>query len=550
MAMTNPSIPVVIVGGGPVGMNLALHLANLGVRCLIADTQTSSRWHPRGSTHNSRTMEHYRRLGLSQAIRTLGFPKDHPTDVGYFTTLAGPEIARLPLPSETEKMARVKNARPTDQVVEPIYRCNQMYVERFLFGQVSSNPGIDCKFGWDCVDWEDLGDTVRVDLAEVATGRTITVECQYLVGCDGARGIVRRKLGIKYDGRPFREQSYAGGLTASTFIRAPDFYKSAIRKLCWQYSIINHRVRSNVVTLDGKEHFVFSTRLKPLEGETEKDAILRQLELSIGADIRTEYISHFLWTAGQALVADSYGQGRVVMAGDAVHLFTPQGGFGMNTGVDDAANLAWKLAALVEGWGGPQLLKSYEIERRPIAIRNTGAAQATAHQVGDIPIGEHMLEQSEQGERERAKAGQALSQLTEEFASIGIQLGARYDNSSIVAGDGRAPPDRFYEYVPSASPGGRAPHCWLPGSISLFDLFGKGFTLLSFRHREREAAAMSAAAADRRIPLTVLPVASDDARGLYESDFALIRPDQHVAWRGDQIPADCGKLLMTVSGWA
>lgn len=548
--MSHIQVPVIVIGGGPVGMNLALQLSHLGVRCLIANSQPDSRWHPKGSTHNSRTMEHYRRLGLSKEIRALGFPQNHHTDVGYFTTLAGQEIARIPMPSEAEKMEAVRNALPTDQIVEPIFRCNQMYVERLLFEKVRSSTNIVCKFGWECVDWKDLGDHVRADFIEAATGKNTTVQCDYLVGCDGGRGIVRKNLGVRYDGNPHRDQSYAGGITASTFIRAPDFYKSAIRKLCWQYSIVNHLVRSNIVTLDGKEHFAFSTRLKPRDNESEKETILRQLQLSIGADIQAEYISHFMWIAGQALVADSYGYNRVVMAGDAVHLFTPQGGFGMNTGVDDAANLAWKLAALVNGWGGPHLLKSYEIERRPIAIRNTSAAQAKARQVGDIPIGTDILDNTDKGIEARHAAGQALSGLSEEFASIGIQLGARYDNSPIIVSDGHAPIDRFYEYIPSASPGGRAPHFWLSDHVSMFDKFGAGFTLLCFRQKENEVSALQAAATKRRIPLLVLPISSNEARELYESDFVLIRPDQHVAWRGNAMPDNCDKFFSKISGWS
>lgn len=543
-------VPVVVVGGGPVGMALALQLAAFGVRCMIVNKQPDSGWHPRGNTHNSRTMEHYRRLGLAARIRALGLPRTHPTDVGYFTTMGGPEIARIPMPSEAEKMERVRTAVATDQIVEPIFRCNQMYVERFLFGQIGAAKDIDCRFGWDCVNWQDQGDKVRVQMVEVSTSQPAEVECQYLVGCDGGQSIVRKNLGIRYSGEAYRDQAYAGGLTASAFIRAPDLYKTAIHKLCWQYSVVNHLVRSNLVTLDGEGHFLFSTRLRPRDNETEKQALLRQIAMSIGAETHAEYISHFLWTAGQALVADSYGSGRVTMAGDAVHLFTPQGGFGMNTGVDDTANLAWKLAALVQQWGGPALLPSYEQERRPIAIRNTQAAQATAHQIGDVPVHETIMDPTESGDAARLAAGRALSKLTEEFASIGIQLGARYDRSPIVFADGRAPSDHPYDYVPSASPGGRAPHVWLPGSVSLFDRFGSGLTLLCLRRSERDAADLKNAAAKRNIPLTVLAIDSSEARDLYDSDFALIRPDHHVAWRGNTLPDDCEQLLATVSGWS
>jgi 2-polyprenyl-6-methoxyphenol hydroxylase-like FAD-dependent oxidoreductase len=494
-------------------------------------------------------MEHYRRLGLSQEIRRLGLPSDHPTDVGYFTTLAGHEIARISMPSEAQKMEAVRNAGPADQVVEPIFRCNQMYVEAFLFEQVRSNKNIDCRFGWECVDWTDLGDRVSFQLANTKTGEQFSAECEYLVGCDGGQSIVRRKLQIGYSGERYREQPYAGGLTASTFIYAPDLYDGVIRSRCWQNTIVNSRVRSNLVTLDAKGHFLFSTRLRPQGNETERETILRQFAMSIGAPCEPKYISHYMWTAGQALVANSYGSGRALMAGDAVHLFTPQGGFGMNTGIDDTANLAWKIAAMVHGWGGPRLLETYEQERRPIAIRNTRAAQAMARQLGEVPVAETILDENADGIRARAAAGMVLSKLTEEFASLGVQLGARYDSSPIVLHDGRAPPDRHDTYSPSASPGGRAPHVWLDGHVSLFDRLGGGFTLLCLCQPGREVAAIQAAAAKRNLALEVLEVRSETARDLYECDFALIRPDLHVAWRGNNIPGDCDQLLNTVTGW-
>ena len=271
--------------------------------------------------------------------------------------------------------------------------------------------------------------------------------------------------------------------------------------------------------------------------------------MSIGAPCDAKYISHFIWTAGQALVANSYSAGRALIAGDAVHLFTPQGGFGMNTGVDDAANLAGKLAAMVQGWGGPRLLESYEQERRPIAIRNTRAAQGMARQLGAVPVAETILDENDEGNRARAGAGSVLARLSEEFASLGIQLGARYDASPIVSHDGRAPPDRPDTYTPSASPGGRAPHLWLDGHVSLFDRLARGFTLLCLRESEG-AVALRSAATMRGIPLEVLTIDSSAARDLYECDFALIRPDLHVAWRGaGRLLDNCHQLLDLVTGF-
>jgi 2-polyprenyl-6-methoxyphenol hydroxylase-like FAD-dependent oxidoreductase len=531
-------------------MVLALQLNQLGVACMIINKERESRWHPKGNTHNSRTMEHYRRLGLAKEIRSFGLPADHPTDVGYFTTLAGFEVARLRMPSEAEKKQVVETADPADQIMEPIFRCNQMYVERFLFDKVRTAEHIDSRFGWECVEWRDFGDRVEVRAVETATSREEVFEGQYLVGCDGGNSFVRRKLGIRYSGEPAREQLWAGGLTASTFLRAPAFYRKAIRgPLCWQYFVANPRVQANFVALDGKELFLFSTRLVLRENEQESEVIDRRLKLCIGTDAEFEYLGHFSWTAGQGLVADSYGAGRVVLAGDAVHLFTPQGGFGMNTGIDDVANLSWKLAALVRGWGGPNLLRSYAAERRPIAIRNTTAAQKMARRAGVVPIADDIEEATLAGEQARREAGDFYRRSAEAaYASIGIQLGARYDNSPIVIGDGNAPHDDAHQYVPSASPGGRAPHVWLGKNQSIFDEFGAGFTLVCFSSSAHSHAEVSSPTSGRKLPLKTIHIASPIARDLYEADFALVRPDQHVAWRGNQLPSDFDGLIDVVTG--
>lgn len=544
-------VPVIIIGGGPVGMVLALQLDQWGVPCIIINKEPESRWHPKGNTHNSRTMEHYRRLGLAKQIRSLGLPPEHPTDVGYFTTLAGFEVARLRLPSEAEKMQAVENAEPADQILEPIFRCNQMYVEHFLFEQVQAAKHIDCRFGWECVEWQDFGDRVEVRAIETATSREEVLEGEYLVGCDGGNGTVRRQLGIHYSGEPAREQAWAGGLTASTFLRAPEFYRKAIHgRLCWQYFVGNPRVQANFVALDGNGLFLFSTRLVLRDNEKEADVIDRRLKLCIGTEAEFEYLGHFAWTAGQGLVADSYGAGRAVMAGDAVHLFTPQGGFGMNTGIDDVANLSWKLAALVQGWGGPHLLQSYAAERRPIAIRNTTAAQQMARRAGVFPITDDIEASTTAGEQARRDAGEFYARSAEAaYASIGIQLGARYDDSPIVVGDGLAPADDAHRYVPSASPGGRAPHVWLTKNRSLFDEFGPGFTLLCLSQPASMPEGIAAVAKARGLPLKLVQISSPVARDLYDADFALIRPDQHVAWRANHLPDDLDGLLDRVTGW-
>jgi hypothetical protein len=359
---------------------------------------------------------------------------------------------------------------------------------------------------------------------------------------------VRRWLGISYSGERPRDQVYGSGATISTHLRAPALYDRVIDKRCWQYWTVSPKVRSNLVTLDGAGEFLFNTRTRSIDEPPDSNAIAHAFLETVGEEIEFSFIHHWPWTAGQALVADRFGEGRVWLAGDAVHLFTPTGGFGMNTGIDDAANLGWKLAAMVQGWGGPNLLATYASERRPIAFRNTGMAKQFAHNVGEVPVPSEMLEDTQAGAAARAMASKALAGFGEEFASLGIQLGARYDGSSIVLSDGTLPPaDDPTHYLPSACPGGRAPHLFLPDRSSLFDHFGTGFTLLRL-HGAEDASRLAAAARARAVPFTVFDVAPDDGRDLYGCDLALVRPDQHVAWRGNSLPKDCDALIARVTG--
>ncbi len=437
-----PSAPIVIVGGGPVGMVLAMNLAVFGVRSVIVNIEPSSRLHPKGNTHNARTMEHYQRLGIAGAIRKVGLPSHHPTDVGYFTNLNGWELARLRMPSEEWKMATRDAAASTDQIPEPLFRANQMYVEAELFRHIQTLKQIEPRYGWRCVEITvAAGGGFAVTIEEVASGRVERLDCDYLVGCDGGHSFVRRWLDISYGGERPHDQAYGSGATVATHMRAPALYERGIlHRRCWQYWTVNSNVRSNLVTLNGAGEFLFSTRIASVDEPPDPAYIASRFRHSVGEDVPFEFIGHWPWTAGHALVADSFGGGCVWLAGDAVHIFTPTGGFGMNTGIDDAANLGWKLAAMVQGWGGPGLLESYAIERRSIAFRNTGMAKRFSLKLADVPAPPEITEDTAPGAAARADAGAILSTFGEEFASLGIQLGARYDGSPIIASDGTAPP--------------------------------------------------------------------------------------------------------------
>ncbi|HET7192888.1 MAG TPA: FAD-dependent oxidoreductase [Pseudolabrys sp.] len=547
------TIPVAIVGGGPVGLMLALFLDLHGVRSVLFNTEESTRWHPKGSTESARTMEHFRRLGIAAEIRKLGLPEDHPTDVAYFTRFGSHELARLYMPSAAETLQKIAACAKTDQVPEPIHRANQMYVERFLFDHVKTRPNVVMRFGWKVEEFDQDHAGVRLRAERAANGERQDWRAQYVVGCDGGRSGMRRALGIKFRGEPGLEQRYFGGRMFSTYVRAPALHREFLGgRRAWQYWAVNPEIRASLIAVNGRDEFLFRTRANEPDQPPDDAAVADAMRRCVGTGIDLDVIAHEPWTAGMALVAEGFFDRRVLLAGDAVHLFTPTGGFGMNTGIDDVDNLAWKLAAMVQGWGGGGLLRSYEIERMPIALRNTEAARRLTANIGETDIDSAIEQDTTGGESARRAAGAMLAQFSEQFGSIGVQLGARYDGSPIIADGGAPPADSLTAYIPTSVPGGRAPHLWIGegrgrGS-SLYDRLGRGFTLLRLGPRPPIASAIVDAAADRHIPLAVLDVADADARDLYDCDLALIRPDRYVAWRGNRPVADPQGLLRQVTG--
>ena len=545
-------IPIAIVGGGPVGLMLALFLDLYGVCSVLLNTEKATRWHPKGSTEGSRTMEHFRRLGIAGEIRKLGLPPDHPTDVAYFTRFGGAELARLRMPSTNETMQKVSNSPKTDQVPEPIHRANQMHVERFLFDYAKSRPNIVMRFGWRAENFEQDADGVSLTAVREPDGMAQTWQAEYLVGCDGGRSLIRRMLGIKFQGEAGIEQRYFGGRMFSTYVRAPTLYRDFLgHRRAWQYWAVNPEIRSSMIAVNGRDEFLFRTRATEPDKPPEDAAVAEAMRRCVGVDIDMEILAHEPWTAGMALVAERFADRRVLLAGDAVHLFTPTGGFGMNTGIDDASNLAWKLAAMVQGWGGGDLLASYQIERMPIALRNTDAARKLTANIGETDVDPEIEQDTPTGEAARRAAGAMLANFSEQFASIGVQLGARYDGSSVIIPDAAAPADSVLTYTPTSIPGGRAPHVWFDEKRtygnSLFDRLGTGFTLLRLGPRAPDASVMMAAAVRQNIPLKVLDVSDTDARDLYERDLVIIRPDQYVAWRGNN-SANPDRLFAQVVG--
>ncbi len=546
--MTHDTTPVLISGGGPVGLVLSIELAWRGVPSIVLNTEPTTAVHPQGNTHNSRTMEHYRRLGIADRVRAVGLPPEFTTDISYLTRFTGHEFARIPMPSSAEKQRRIAEQDMSFLTPEPIHRSSQFYVEPELFAHAETLDGIDLRFGWELIDFTQYADRVESTIRHSETGDPETIVSKWLAGCDGAQGYTRRALDIPYRGEGGDEVAFFIGKMLSVYIDAPGIHDVMSMEPAWQYWTVNNDARTCIVTLDAKGKFVVLAKY-PDSGEPDEAEIIRDIQDAFGAEIDIEVISIRQWTAGNALVADRYGDGRVLLAGDAVHLFTPTGGFGMNTGVEDAVNLGWKIAAVHHGWAPEALLDTYEGERRPIGIRNTQSSRKLASDVATIQVPAALEEETAEGQKARADLGRHLSGFTEEFASLGIQLGARYDASPLIANDGsEPPPDSPVEYVPTACPGGRAPHLWLNDGASIHDRFGKWFTLVKFGSASTDTAAFAAAAEALDVPLDIVDVAEKAARDLYACTFALIRPDHHVAWRGDSPPADTEALMRQVSG--
>jgi 2-polyprenyl-6-methoxyphenol hydroxylase-like FAD-dependent oxidoreductase len=546
--LTEIRVPVLIVGGGTVGLYLAVELGWRGLGCLLVTESATTSTHPKGSTINARSMEHLRRLGAAQDVRRLGIPPDHNTDITFITRFTGFELGRIEMPSCNEKIRHRGPSRHTLLTPEPIHRANQLYLEPVLKRHAEAFAETTLRFGWRMTTFVQHADCVEAEIEHVATGERHKVIADHLVGCDGANGMIRRRLGFKYGGRKPSGDKFYDGRMLSLYVRAPQIYEVMRFPRSWHYLTMNPDTRMDCISLDCKGEFVILAQIHP-EQPLEDIDTRALFHRAVGRDIGAEVLSVQEWWAGLALVTDRYQDGRVFLAGDAVHLFTPTGGFGFNTGIDDAANLAWKLAAVHRGWGGEKLLASYEVERRPIGVRNTTESGKLAEQAAALEIPPHIEDDTAQGALERAAFGKDLAKFREEFASLGIQLGSRYDGSPIVVGDGTAPPrDDPKVYTPSGVPGGRAPHYWIGGRESLFDRFGPGFTLLRLGADAPAAEVFERAAAARGIPLATVTVEEPGIVELYERRLALVRPDQHIAWRGDAAPADAGRVLDIVTG--
>jgi len=547
---------VIIVGGGPAGLMLAIELGQRNIRCILFDQDEATTPNPQANATQARTMEHYRRLGFANDVRAEGMPPDYPTDIVYYTTFSKFELARFQLPSSAEAKELIKGMGGSWSAAEPPHRVSQMYVEKVLHRQAANLASVDLRYRHEVTGVADHGDHVTVTATAQSANGEETVTGQFLVGCDGPRSLVRKSLGISLQGESGVEREFVGGPMHAVYLRAPGLYEKINGSPAWMHVNINHKRRCFFVALDGESEFVFHPQLKPGEDKDDiSEALARAMfNECMGQDVDIEIISRSSWTAGLTLVAEKMSKGRIFIAGDAAHLFTPTGGLGYNTAIEDVVNLGWKLAAVINGWGGAGLLGSYHPERQPAAVRNTNYARGFADSLGNFKADPRLEEDSDEGAKLREIAGEHYGNHgRSEFNIPGITFGTRYDGSPVIVGDGSAPPpDQANVYEPSACPGGRAPHLWFDLEtdvpVSLYDRFGYEFTLLTLDgHRAESVAEIQEEAISASLPLTVLDLPGEEARALYGADLALIRPDQIVAWRGSTME---GSLLQTLTGQA
>jgi 2-polyprenyl-6-methoxyphenol hydroxylase-like FAD-dependent oxidoreductase len=550
---------VLIAGGGPCGLTLALELGRRGVRTLLVDPKRGTAFNPQANATQARTMEHFRRLGLAQELRAQGLPPDHPTDIAYFTRLTGHELARLPLPTAQEAVRNVKTMAGSWSAAELPHRISQKYVEATLRRHAQAQGSNDIRYGWRLQSFEDRGPSVRAWVQPAAGGQAVEVEAGWLVGADGARSAVRQGLGIAWEGESGVRRDFMGGQMFAVYLRAPAFYDVFAHRRAWMYVSVNHERRAFMASVDGRAEFAFHAAVHPGEDAdawTEADA-RRVFAQALGRELPIEVLSFGTWTAGPTRVAGHsrgagrFGRGRVFIGGDAAHLFTPTGGLGYNTAVEDAVNLGWKLAAAVRGQAGPGLLASYEVERRPLAVRNTAYARQFADSVGRFVARPELEQDGAAGDAARREASAHLNaHVRLEFNIPGVTFGGRYDASPLIVPDGTAPPpDTPNTYVPTACPGGRPPHAWLEDGRSLFDSFHGEWTLLALGAAPPATEPFEQAARRLGLDLLVVHHPSEPLRALYEAPLALVRPDQIVAWRGGH-GRDAGQVLRVAAGLA
>jgi 2-polyprenyl-6-methoxyphenol hydroxylase-like FAD-dependent oxidoreductase len=504
-----------------------------GVQCTVVEQRDGSVTVPKMSGMSIRSMEINRRLGVAEEVKRHGWPADYPNDFVYCTSLAGDEIARERLPSDAASAVPYSPERKAG--------CSQLFYDPMLLERARSLPSITLRHFTSLDSFTQDDACVHATVTDRKTGHSETIAARYLVGCDGADGAVVTGLGFGYEGLGLVANSINVYFRSAALMTIHDkgwarFFRFVDAAGPW----------GELVGIDGRELWRLSVlRVEPgFNGH----AYIRRLA---GTEMPYELLSVMAWERRER-VAEHYRNGRVFVCGDAAHQLSPTGGLGLHTGLGDSLDLAWKLTAAVAGWGGETLLDSYELERKPVALDNVHASTEAFEIVASLPSGPAIADDTAEGEALRRAFADALARTHNSRGprhTENLRLGYCYEPSPICISDGtRRPPVEGQRFVPVARPGTRAPHAWIAEGCSTLDLFGCGFVLLRLGMSPPPVIALIEAAERRGVPMQVVDISDPQIAELYEQRLVLVRPDGHVAWRGDTVVADTLELIDRVRG--
>lgn len=534
------NIPVLIAGGGPVGMALALNLARYGVRSMLVERNPATTRHPKMDLTNGRSMELFHRLGIDEQLRDAGVPRKNAFDILWVTNMVGHALHRFHYPSADEKTQIIRRENDGSHGAQAPLRVSQVEIEPVLKRAIDENPLVDVRFNHRFDEFISNGpDGVLARIVHSETGEASEVSCRFLAGCDGGGSRVRRRLGINLVG----EENVAGAYMVH--------FRTDDRELLQRWGPVYHLQNGGGTIIAQNDHDIFTLQAWLLPGMNPDEMTPEGvLEGWIGTKFEYEILQANPWFA-HFVVAERYREQSTLLAGDAAHQYIPTGGYGMNSGIADAAGLSWVLAARLQGWGGDRLLDAYDAERRNTAWWHLEASRR--HMGVRIRISElyaeagDLLEEGPAGDACRVELAARIAELgNAENESWGVEYGYRYDQSPAIAHEAGAPAVDPLIYQGNTWPGARLPHVFLSDGEPIHDRLGLFFTLVVLD--DTDTTTIEKAAGALAIPLELLRLDRPDLRSIYERNLILVRPDQHVAWRGDSPPDDCRKLLSLVCG--